>query len=375
MIKHLFTFVIASTLLCFGCAKNNDEPLSDTRTFYMGVTPWPADYTIEEVDSAYLFINNHCDIVSHHLDEGIPYNEAFNNTAMPAELLDNIQTRKTRTAARTKVFLSVSALAISRTAKAPYYDKATTPTDTKAYWENLPFDHADVATAYVNYISWLIDQLNPIYVNYGVESNGQLWAEADFLKYKSFLSQVYPKLKTKYPNIPFFISFMVDESQKGYTYANQLLPYTDFIGLSAYPYIGVSSSADGNTNPANFPANYFERFIDLAPEKPLAIAETGYTAQNLVIPAYSLNKQGTAAWQNAYFEQMMQLCTRKKAKLFIWFCHKDYDRLKTVFENQGVSNDILNLMSLWQDTGLTDENGTKRPIYTSWLNWMKKEKM
>ena len=43
----------------------------------MGVTPWPADFTSAEIDSAYQFINHHCDIVSHHFDEGIPYEDAY----------------------------------------------------------------------------------------------------------------------------------------------------------------------------------------------------------------------------------------------------------------------------------------------------------
>jgi hypothetical protein len=363
-------------LLHWGCT--NDEPGNPnptTRTFYMGTTPWPADLTIEEVDNAYHFINNHCDIVSHHFDEGIPYDEAYNGTSMPSHLLENVETRKTKTSPNTKVFLSVSALSISRTSKAAYYNNATPLAETKTYWEGLPFDDPKIVTAYFNYICWLIDQLNPIYVNYGVESNGQLWVEEDFLKYKTFLSQVYPKLKSKYPTTPFFVSFMVDESTNGYNYASQLTQYSDFIGLSAYPYIGLSSSSDGGTDPSKFPSDYFDRFINLAPSKPLAFAETGYIAQDLAVPAYNLNKKGNETWQNDYLELVLKICEEKQAKLFIWFCHKDYDALANAFINQGVDEETLNLLKLWRDTGLTDENGNARQIYNSWLAWMEKEKL
>jgi hypothetical protein len=359
----------------FGCTKNTGSVVVEQRSFYMGTTPWPADLTFAEVDKTYQFINNNCDIVSHHFDEGIPYEEAFTGLAMPAGLLQNVDTRKIKTAPGKKIFLSVAALAISRTAKAPYYNNATTSNTIKTYWEQLPFNDAKVVTAYVNYMSWLIDQFHPVYVNYGVESNGPLWNAADFAVYKTFLSQVYPQLKIKYPAIPFFISFIVDEGNPAFNYAGQLIQYSDFMGLSAYPYIGVSSSANGNTDPQNFPADYFDKFINIAPAKPLAFAETGYIAQDLSVPAYNLNKQGNTAWQKAYLEKVLQLCNDKKAKLFIWFCPKDYDQLIATLHNQGgVSQQTFDLLALWKDTGLIDENDTKRPAHDTWLAWMKKEK-
>ena len=99
-----------SFFLCIGlafvavqCRKKEDTPV-ETRSFYMGVTPWPADFTLEEVDTAYRFINDHCDIVSHHFDDGIPYEEAFYNRPMPAVLVQDMTTRKTKTAAGKSFF-------------------------------------------------------------------------------------------------------------------------------------------------------------------------------------------------------------------------------------------------------------------------------
>ncbi|MBK6634026.1 MAG: hypothetical protein IPG38_06675 [Chitinophagaceae bacterium] len=249
----------------------------------MGTTPWPADFTVAEVDTAYRFINEHCDIVSHHFDEGIPYEEAFYNRPMPASLLQDITTRKSKTVTGKKIFLSVSALALNRTSRPEYYANAPAPDSIKNYWRQLPFDDAKVITAYVNYVSWLVDQLQPVYVNYGVESNAAGWNASQFVLYKNFIAEVYRQLKTRYPSLPFFISFIVDESNEGFNNAGQLVAYTDFIGLSAYPYITVSSSANGNTDPKNFPAGYFEKFTNLSNSKPLAFAATGYIAEDLVI--------------------------------------------------------------------------------------------
>ncbi len=343
----------------------------ETRTFYMGVTPWPADFTLSEVDSAYRFIDTHCDMVSHHFDDGIPYEEAFYNRTMPVVLLQDLQTRKTKTAIGKKVLLSVSALALDRISRPGYYANAPVTDSIKNYWKQLPFDDAKVVTAYVNYVSWLIEQLQPLYVNYGVESNSLVWNPAQFAVYKNFLRQVYQQLKVKYPSIPFFISFMVDESGESFNYAGQLIAYSDFIGLSAYPYITISSSASGNTDPANFPANYFEKFANLSANKPLAFSETGYIAEHLSVPSFSLNKQGNSDWQKKYLEKVLQFCNDRKAKLFIWFCHKDYNAGNARLKTLGLYQDLF---ALWEDTGLKDEKGIERPAFASWTAWIQKPK-
>lgn len=373
-IKTISIFFL--TTIFFGCSKDTSEILiKEKRTFYMGTTPWPADLTVEEVDKTYDFINNNCDIVAHHFDEGIPFEEAFTGTTMPISLINNVNFRLQKTASNKKVFLSVAPLSINRVSKASYYNDATTPSSIKSYWENLSFDDPKVVTAYVNYVEWLINKFNPIYVNYGVESNGMLWNSSEFVKYKNFLTQVYQRLKLNNSTIPFFISFIVDESPQGFNYASQLINYSDFIGLSAYPYLGVSSSVNGNTNPANFPTDYFEKYISLSPNKPLAFAETGYIAEDLIIPGLNINKQGNNNWQNDYLEKVLNICKNKKAKLFIWFCPKDYNALITNFQNQGgYSQQTIDLLSIWKDIGLINESGIQRPSYNTWRNWMALEK-
>jgi hypothetical protein len=371
MKNSLFILLICLLISASIACRKKKEP-AETRSFYMGVTPWPADFTVKEVNNSYDFINNHCDIVSHHFDDGIPYEETFNNQPLPTPLQEDIQTRKTKTAAGKKIFLSVSTLNLTRKEKADYYSRAAVTDSVKNYWKQLAFNDNKVVTAYINYISRLIDTFQPVYVNYGVESNNSTWNPAEFVLYKDFLLKVYSQLKTKYPGIPFFISFMVNETTEGYSYASQLVAYTDFIGLSAYPYVVVSSSANGNTDPKNFPADFFTKFINLAPAKPLAFAETSYIAENLIIPSFSLNKQGNDGWQKDYLEMICKLCNERKVKMLIWFCHKDYDAGNNTLRNLGLYQDLF---GFWEDTGLKDETGRERPAYQSWLQWVQKKKI
>lgn len=337
----------------------------------MAVTPWPADFTQQAIDDAYNFINQHCDMVSHHFDEGIPYEEGYKNLPWPQQLQNDVALRRSRTAAGKKIFLSVAALNLTRHEKADYYQRPDNISDSlKNYWNQLAMNDDKIVTAYVHYVSYLIDQLQPQFVNYAVESNATLWDPNQFLLYKDFLSKVYTQLKTKYPHLPFFISFIVNEDPSALSLASQLIAYTDYISLSAYPYTSASTTSDSNTDPKRLPADYFTRFLNLAPAKPWGFAETGYIAQDLNLPSFSLMRHGTPEWQNDYLNLICQLCNSKKARFLIWFCYADYDAGDNRLKSLGLYNDLL---GLWQDIGLKDENNAARPAYQLWLQWMNKK--
>lgn len=371
-LKRIISFLglVLLGIIYVGCNQEDTNDSVQKRTFLMGVTPWPADFTVAEVDTAYAFINSHCDLVSHHFDDGIPYQEAFTQQNYPIDFVNDVNYRKSKTNAQNKILLSVSALNLTRIHKADYYKNSTVAQSIKTQWESLPINHPNVVVAYVNYMNYLINSFQPDYINYGVESNSLQFTTAEFSLYKDFIAQVFAQLKAQHPTIPLFVSFMVDESSEGFQNAQQLLPYTDIIGLSAYPYITISSSNSGNTNPDIFPANYFERFITMA-NKPFAFAETGYLAENLNIPSYNLNKLGTAAWQNAYLKKILELCQDNHAEFCVWFCSKDYDAATQTMINMGV---YMDLFGFWKDTGFKDQWGQKRPSYQTWLDWMAKEK-
>jgi hypothetical protein len=351
------------------CKKKTPE---QTRSFYMGITPWPADFTQLEVDNAYLFINNNCDLVSHHFDEGIPYEEAYTNSNWPAGLIADIQIRKTKTIAGKKIFLSSSALNLTRKEKSDYYRFSDNISAfIKNQWIQLPVNDPKVITAYVNYVSYLVTELNPAFINYGVESNVESWNASDFLLYKDFLSKVYVKLKAAFPTIPVMISFIVNETPQSLNFASQLISYSDYLSLSAYPYTHISSSANGNTYPSLFPASYFTNYFNLANGKPFGFAETGFIAEDLVIPSFNLNKQGNEQWQKDYIELICKLTNERNGKFIIWFCSKDYDAGNNTLRTLGLYQDLL---GLWEDTGLLDENNKQRLSFKSWANWIKRKK-
>lgn len=355
-------YLILLVFFLVQCQKKNDSLQTPVK---LGVTPWPAENSLASVEAAYDFINRDCDFVMHMIDGGIPYEAAFQKGEMPQALRDDIGFRKLYTGSK-PVFLSVSPLSLTRKTRTGYYspDTITSP-ETKAYWESLPFDHPDIITAYTNYVDWLAGQLSPQWINFGVESNLDQWDPEAFSKYKTFIAGVYVALKRSHPGIPIFVSLMVSESATGMDYARQLLPYSDWVALSAYPYTHVSSSSQGNTDPGLFPANYFERWLDLAPSKPWCFAETGYIAQDLDVPEYSLSKQGRPEWQEAYLEKIGNLARKRKGQFITWFCYTDYDALIPDLQALGLYQPLF---LFWRDTGLFDEKQSARPALQTWRN-------
>ena len=54
-------------------------PAVETRSFYMGFTPWPYDATAAAVADTNQRIQDNGDIVDHHIMVGVPWEEALNS--------------------------------------------------------------------------------------------------------------------------------------------------------------------------------------------------------------------------------------------------------------------------------------------------------
>ena len=206
------------------------------------------------------------------------------------------------------------------------------------------------------------------YINFGVESNSKDWKPEAFADYKIFIEKVYQGLKTRFPDIPLFVSFMVAMEPAYLENARQLEPYTDLITISAYPYSYIGSPVYGSTSPKLIPEGLFPSFADINPGKPFAVAETGYIAQDLDLSM--MHKKGTEQWQADYIDYLFEFCRQRKAKFIIWFCAYDYDAAVNTFKALGLSQELV---LLWKDTGFYDEKQRGRLSLLSWKKWFNLE--
>ena len=336
--------------------------MPESRSFRMGFTPHPYDYTPEAVQKTYEHINRHSDIVCHHFDGGVPWPEALVDEGYSAHFQGEIKTRLARREEGQAIYLSCTPIRFMRDGLAGYWgEKENMPLP--GGWEDKTFDDPDVIKAYTNYCRRLIEHFEPAFMAYGIEVNILAQKKPKlFQKYLTLVRSVYKNLKAAYPDLPLIQSIQLStfqEDTKAQTEAvKHLLPYTDCIAVSLYPY--------GNwPNPKDIPDHYLSDVCGLAPDKPFAVAETGFLAEDLEYEKQGVVVKACEAWQADYVDFILRETHRRQGKFVIWFVPWDYDagweRLKAMGFDE--------LFKVWRDAGLVDGNGSPRPALKRWDAW------
>lgn len=200
--------------------------------------------------------------------------------------------------------------------------------------------------------TWSIDRgwQWPGYIVAEDSTRGAIWAK-----------KVYPALKKENPNLPIFLTFQIDhyynDKENQRAAIRQLLPYTDYMAVSCYPYM------EGHT-PDNLPQDWFSQVRELAPSKPFAIAETGYPAEDVVIGDWKVKVPANEQWQAWYTRFILQESNRLNGKFVVWFFSHDYDSFLDQLKGEAARG--AQLFRWWRDTGMLDGNGNPRESLHIW---------
>jgi len=190
-----------------------------------------------------------------------------------------------------------------------------------------------------------------------------LWNE-----YLELHKYVYQQLKTLDPQFPILVSFTGMDLVEGYTNANhsqqmQVLTdmndYTDYCGVSLYPYL-TGFVCD------TIPTDMFDKIFSYL-TKPKAICETGYAADSITVYGGSIILNGSPVKQNQYITLMLDKADEYDLKFVVNFVLRDYDAL---WQAIGSPDDLL---KVWKDTGLYDEDGNVRIAFQNWYFWLNKK--
>jgi len=330
----------------------------------MGFTPFPYDFTNEAVEFTFANINYHSDMIVHHFDNGIPWEESLNDSKMARNILYDLNNRISRTGADKYIYLAVTPLSTYRDQLAGYWGESENM-ELPDKWKSKSFSDPDIIKAYLNYCRFMIDKFEPKYFAYGIEVNmlGHHDPEA-FKDYLVLIENTYKSLKPSYPDLPIFLTIQLEtfnnnfEKQK--SIIESIIPYTDYIAISTYPF--------GNfADPGDIPDNWFSRLYDMAPEKPVAIAETAFLAEDLTLKIFNGNTiEGNQDYQASYLDLLFNQMAGIDCRFMTWFVIRDYDQLWLSMEEQGVDE----IFKSWRDTGLIDEGGNPRLALEYWDKWL-----
>ncbi|MBD3286954.1 hypothetical protein GF359_09915 [candidate division WOR-3 bacterium] len=361
---------VAVVLLTTACEEVFEYELPQSRSFYMGFTPWPHDFTEDASDYTYSKISEHGDIICHHMDDGVPWPQAYEEKPYPVSVQAEIEKRLANTPTDKAVYLALTPLAMNRTEMAGFWNDEGSNVERTGEWASRNMDSPEAITAYLNYCRHMIDKFRPDYVAYGIEVNN--WTDTEDETYQAFkvlTDTVYAALKAEYPDLPLFLTFQIvvtEADEETFDTVNEeLLAYSDYVAVSTYPYWGFGPG-DGDADPSLIPAYWFTQMADLAPEKPFAVAENGYPAEDLRILSYGVNVNAKESWQAEYVHLMCERMNELEAEFVVWFCVRDYDQAwkdlkRAGFEPWG---------KMWRDTGLYDGKGRPRQSLDVWSDWL-----
>lgn len=340
-----------------------------TRSFYMGFTPWLYAASSQAESDVYNFINTNGDIIAHHFQQGIPFNDAGtlgNFSNYETNIQNEVNNRVNLTNNSKVIYLAIDSLNGSRNGLTDFWGTSANQSR-PAPWNARSFNNSDVISAYTNFSLELIARFNPTYFNFAPEiSDLMISNPSEFNNFKIFANVVYSSIKAAYPNLKLMVSIALKTpgSAEMVTALNgfdEIKDYVDIVGVSTYAYAFYAHANKGD--PANLPSDWLTQITDIAPGKTYAIVETGWIAENLSIPSFSLNVDSDADKQDLYLQALLQGANEINAETVLWFTSYDYDTLWST--TLGMDN----LAKIWKDTGLYDENLAPRESLSTWKSW------
>jgi hypothetical protein len=343
----------------------NSDPPAETRSYYLGFTPFPYAISSDAIDFSYARIQDRADLVAHHLEEGVPWNELDQNLGFadfPASIKDSWNQRKARSPPGHVSYVSLTPISLTRDAIAPLPD---------SQGGGLPawltaFNLSRTRAAYLSYCIEAVEFFQPDYLVIGIEVNElmhnrpELWAD-----YLELQQQTYNALKLLYPGLPVSVSLTGMHLIQGYTDATgtpvklaqqqqalaEATAASDFYCLSLHTFLSALL-ADQVAD-----TDLLDEIFSLS-ARPTAVCETSYPAQLFDLSGLTWN--GDTAKQLLFFNNLFQVAENHDAEFIINFVIRDYDDLWIAL---GSPEDIN---KMWRDTGFYDESGNPRAVLDAW---------
>jgi hypothetical protein len=354
--------LLLAALVIPACGGGGGGAPPATRSFLMGFSPWLYDATVEAQDWVYSKINAEGDVVSNHLEEGVPWQAMYDNQDLSGNYRAELQSRKDRRVPGKKSLVQINPLNISRNGLAE--NRGADPNEPlTAPWNGYALNSPQVKQAFLNYAKRMVAFMQPDYLLIGVEVNllirnaPTLWPA-----YVDLHQHVYSGIKALYPTLPvavsvFCVPFFPEFSGSDNLAAQKaglddLTPSLDFVAWSLHPFMsGLLAES--------FPDDYLDRLFAMT-SLPIAVSESSYPAQVWSSSSPPLTFNGSPEKQDAFLVKMLEASQKRKALFVIWFCVRDYDALwNTVLGRSEIG-------LVWRDTGLYDEAGADRKAILTW---------
>jgi hypothetical protein len=353
--------------LFVSCNKENTtEPengTKETRSFALGFTDFPHANSLEALVAAFAVIKQDGDMAVMHYDGGVPWQEALDGLPYPQNFLDELNGKAGAIPPGHLTYLAITPIAFSRDKLADNIgDSGSEPLPPP--WDTLTFDSPLVIQSFISHSEKMIEIYSPQFFAYAIEANMLIdLAPSEWDAFVRFAQSVYTNLKSNHSNLPIFLTLQAEwfykdpNSQRAGI--SRILPFTDYIAVSSYPFTE-------QFNPDLLAADYFMQLANLAPNKPFAIAETSWPAEDITAP-YPVLIPASEETQQAYLERLLNDSDSLSAAFVCWFFTRDFDDF---WESDLQFTPIAPIVRIWTDSGLYDGQGNPRPALTIWREYL-----
>lgn len=328
---------------------------------YMGFTPWPYDLTIEAVEDTYDFIHQNATIISHHFNNGVPWDASVNNMTLPLHLKNDWQGRLDKTKDDMKVFLSLTPINFFRDGLALNWTENGDNKPLSEEWRSAAFDDQKVIKAYTNYVLRAVEFFKPDFLAVGVEVN--ILISNVPKKWDSYLAlnrSVYETVKTHHPDLPVFSTVHYEHFRgiESVSKANQklqksavtaLMKHSDMLVFSTYKYDFI--------HPNKITDTYFDGMLSY--NKPMAIAETGAMSKTTFVAGMPLFS--TESNQREFVSVILSQAAKHDFAFVIHWLPIDFDAMLSKLPKK-----YSEIVKAWVHSGLVDKKMKKKPAYDVW---------
>ena len=346
-------FLVSVGLFALGCGSSGGESPPTDRPFRIGFTGFPHDNTLAAAIEMQEFVAGHSDLLTVHLDDGVPWAESLAGQPYSQAFLASWGGKRATIPPGAEVFLALSP---GRGELQVAGNSAPLP----AELVGRPYDDPTVVDAYTNYCQRAIDYFSPAHLAIGIESNEMFSGSPQiFADYVELYRQTRTRLQAANPGLPIFATISLHA--EGFDAAmmaavKDLAADMDTIAISYYPFLDERAASEAF-------AELFANFDSF--DLPYAIAETNEAAENTELPQMGLTLSGSPAQQADYYEYLLDLAADREFLFVTSFIHRDYDALW-----EKIQDSSPEFFKLWKDTGLQDGDGVARPALQVWDDWL-----
>jgi len=339
-----------------------------------GFTAFPYDLTVEAESRIDALISANASLYAIHMDECMPWAEALADKPFPKWLEESWKKDRGRIGAHQTVYVAVTPTSMDRHSLAPACGaREGSAGRLPSQLRNAKLSDAAVKRAYVNFVKRVVQTFNPKFLNIGIEiSELALKHPKDWPAFQELFLHTYREVKQAHPEIQIGIEMVLQTLlvPKVAALVKPAVEASDYLGISFYPYASSFGEYFGAPRLPPPPAQWRNALDWLRgyTSKPIAICETGYTTESLVIKeAGGLPIIGDATLQKAFLEDIVATAKRDQYLFVVWFVLVDYTRLLAAMPG------AKEWMRIWVHAGLFTPTLEPKPAWDVWQLWKQQD--